>query len=611
MFDWIGDSIEAFWRSISWDAMSFIINLVKSYVKDIIIPFANLSFMDNEFVKTGFDAFQKIAIPLLSFAVIMQILIHSVKGDLNDKLKKVMIGAILSSLVIAGVQPVVSFLNTKSIELAQTLSTDDDLASLDDSLTVAFIQGANAGIDTDEAKAFVEDIKKPDFDYNATVKEGENKGEYKYTLNLFSTLAIGLIMLFMLTYVAFQILLRGISLAFLLLFAPFASVTLVMEDTGGWRYTQNQIMHNLIMNVFQLYILLFSIKFMSVTDDINAFGKVLIIIVALLFVIQTPQMIAGMFGGQSSSLMSTAQSALMGANAGRALTMGAVGAGLATLGSLGNGIKGVFSGGGKGMLGLAGNSVNAGARFAKSSVTGNTNTIFGRKGNKANEWGSAFHNKVKSGFGGKGGGSTSSTEGTPQGNSNQDETHHGSAQSNQENVASSPINDNVNSYETGSSSGETFYQGANENVASSSINENTNTSETGSSNESSYQGGSENVTSSSINDTVSTHGTRSSTGSEYGANGGVRLSSSSMQKVRKSQGVSQSDASSGSGSSNTQNTRPIRSGQAQAQAQANTHIDKRTHTQANSNQEQTRQRSSRKPSIRKIRPNQNNDESQD
>lgn len=478
MFDWIGDSIESFWRSISWEAMGFVIDILKTFVKEIILPFSKLTFLNNEFVVKSFNAFQVVAIPLLVFAVIMQLVIHSIKADLPDHMKKIIIGTVLAVLVIVGVKPTVEFLNAKVIEIGVTLTTGDDVKSLDDQLTIAVIRGANAGINEEKGKAFVEDVKKPDFDYNAKQTEGENKGDYKYTLNLFSTLAIGLIVVFLLVYVAFQMLMRSITLSFLVLFSPFASITLVMDDSQGWKYTQNQILHTLIMNLFQLHILLFAIKFMAISDDVNAFGKILITIVALLFVIQVPQMMAGMFGGQASSLMSTAQSALMGANAGRALTFGTLGAIGATLGSGANGIKGLFSGGGSGLLGSLGNAVNSGARFAKSGLTGNSSTILGKTGNKANQMGAKANQSVRSAFsarGGSSGGGDTPSGGTPTGGTGGGGS--GSHEETKGNVASSPLNENSYSGTTdsqgGNSNNDTSYgvEGLSESVATSPLNE--------------------------------------------------------------------------------------------------------------------------------------------
>ncbi|QIK57015.1 hypothetical protein G7059_03695 [Erysipelothrix sp. HDW6A] len=390
MFDWVGESLEKMWRSMSWGMMSWILDTVNGFVNEIIVPISKMTFVKSPYIANVISEFSKAAalllVPFTMFAIISAVF----AGELTERLKKIMIGCILSLLIIVGTRPIVLWLSDSATEISTALVGENGYTSLDDSITVSFLKAANTDMSEDKVKSFVADYQLPSFDYN----DVDESGDFKYTLNIFPTMVFGIIMLFLLTYIAIQMLFRSFNLAFMFVMTPFSSLTLVTQDSSGWRFARSQLTSSLMLNACQLWSLVFALEFINSQQTSNAFLKILILIVGLLAVLMIPNMINGIVGGTQQSILQAAQGALMGANAARALTAGAIGSVASTAMGFGNMLKGFGTGQGKGLGGLVGGAASAPLRFASGAIRGDGKTIFGREGSKANQRGANIRSGV-------------------------------------------------------------------------------------------------------------------------------------------------------------------------------------------------------------------------
>ncbi|WZU01428.1 hypothetical protein MGH68_18705 [Erysipelothrix sp. D19-032] len=236
---------------------------------------------------------------------------------MEKKIKNIVLGALISVLLIVGTKPFVLWAFEGVSEAAVMVTTGDEATSLDEEIVRVTLLAANPDMSDELSKEFVTEFQKADFDYNVKVND-----KYKYELNPFPTLVISFIVLFLLIYIALQILFRGLQVAFLLVLSPFARLTNAGDNNQGWKYITTQQSTNLLLTALQIWILLFSMTFITDMKSSNFFLQLLVLIVGLLFVIQAPSVVSGITGGTQGSLLQTAQSALMGANAGRAMMAG-------------------------------------------------------------------------------------------------------------------------------------------------------------------------------------------------------------------------------------------------------------------------------------------------
>ncbi|MDE8220894.1 hypothetical protein PT161_05460 [Erysipelothrix rhusiopathiae] len=382
MLDWVGQAMDELWRTIMWGIMEFSLGLQSSFVKDVIIPASKLTFLKSDIVSSGYDMFSLVAVNLLVVVVLFLLVMATIKGELEKKVKHIIIGALCSVLLIGGTKPFILWAFEGVSEASIHVTSNEQISSLDDEVVRITIAAANPKMSEEKTKAFVSEFNQPDFDYNQ--KEGK---DYKFTLNPFPTMIISFIVLFLLIYIALQILFRGLSIGGLLTISPFATITLVTDNNQGWRFVVGQFANGLFMTAMQMWILIFSMVFIAEMKSSNFFLQLLVLIVGFLFVIQFPTIVSGITGGSQGSLLQSAQSALMGANAGRALMAGVVGSAMATASGLGNMFKGAFTGRGKGTLGNVGNVASAPLRFASGAIKGEGKTILGNEGTKANKMG--------------------------------------------------------------------------------------------------------------------------------------------------------------------------------------------------------------------------------
>ena len=389
MFDWIGENLEKMWRSLSFGMLKWILDVISNFINSIILPISKMTFINNEYVNTVYTAFSKAGSLLLVPVTMFALIAATAKGDINKQLKTTLIGVMTAILIITGAKPFTIYLSDLSVKTSTSLVNDGDVTKLDDSLLEVYLSASNTHMDSEKIANFVEDFKKPDFNYNA--KTGK---EFTYTLNILPSMIIGFILLFLLIYVALQMLFRTISIAFVLILMPFASLPKVMGINTSFDYAMKQIATNLVMNTLQLFTLVFAMKFIDAQTTYNPFLKVLIVIVAFLFILQAPGIVSGIVGGQQGSLLHSAQSALLGANAGRALIAGGAGT-MAAIGSgIGQGLKGMAKGNGKGMAGFAGAMATAPLRGASGFIRGENKTIRGKEGSKANERGAMARQRL-------------------------------------------------------------------------------------------------------------------------------------------------------------------------------------------------------------------------
>lgn len=387
MFDWVGDSLEVLWRNMMWGIMQFSLNLQSGFITEIILPASKLTFLKSDIVNESYQVFSQIAASMLVVLVLFFLLMAAIRNEMEKKIKNIVLGALISVLLIVGTKPFVLWAFEGVSEAAVMVTTGDEATSLDEEIVRVTLLAANPDMGDELSKEFVTEFQKADFDYNVKVND-----KYKYELNPFPTLVISFIVLFLLIYIALQILFRGLQVAFLLVLSPFAATTVVGDNNQGWKYITSQQSSNLLLTALQIWILLFSMTFITEMKSSNFFLQLLVLIVGLLFVIQAPSIVSGITGGTQGSLLQTAQSALMGANAGRAMMAGSAAALLATAGGIGNMVKGGFTGRGQGMAGLVGNAVSSPVRFASGALRGDGKTMFGNEGTIANKQGSKARN---------------------------------------------------------------------------------------------------------------------------------------------------------------------------------------------------------------------------
>ncbi|MDE8038913.1 hypothetical protein PT110_07030, partial [Erysipelothrix rhusiopathiae] len=105
MLDWVGQAMDELWRTIMWGIMEFSLGLQSSFVKDVIIPASKLTFLKSDIVSSGYDMFSLVAVNLLVVVVLFLLVMATIKGELEKKVKHIIIGALCSVLLIGGTKP--------------------------------------------------------------------------------------------------------------------------------------------------------------------------------------------------------------------------------------------------------------------------------------------------------------------------------------------------------------------------------------------------------------------------------------------------------------------------------------------------------------------------
>lgn len=300
---------------------------------DIINKIWKYKFFDNEYVDKIFSASIIVACAWLIIKVLLELILnHIVKSDTRESPLSIYRGIVLAIFMMFLITPLFQFGHKASTELTKSVIQISGISSE---------EGTESGISKMLVQSMSNDdeMKKDDkkhlinnwrsVDINDTDRSGLKK-YYKYSVNFFVLSLLSILVVFLLFFVAIQMSKRVLEIALYRILAPFCCISLISNHSKSF-----SVWVKCTMGAF----LVTSVQFVSIGLMINMIGNaiskngnlvgIFLIIGALLFIINTPQIVNSLLG-QQSGLMSAfgdIQSMLAigtGLKAGMSLTSGAL-----------------------------------------------------------------------------------------------------------------------------------------------------------------------------------------------------------------------------------------------------------------------------------------------
>ena len=282
---------------------------------DIINKIWKYKFFDNEYVDKIFSASIIVACAWLVIKVLLELILnHIVRSDNRESPLSVYRGIVLAIFMMFLITPLFQFGHQASTELTiskmlvQSMSNDDEMKK-------------------DDKKYLINNLRSVDI--NDTTRKGLTK-YYKYSVNFFVLSLLSILVVFLLFFVAIQMSKRVLEIALYRILAPFCCISLLSSHSKSF-----SVWLKCTMGAF----LVTSVQFVSIGLMINMIGDainengnlvgIFLIIGALLFIINTPQIVNSLLGQQSGimSAFGDIQSMLAigtGLKAGASLTAGAL-----------------------------------------------------------------------------------------------------------------------------------------------------------------------------------------------------------------------------------------------------------------------------------------------
>ncbi len=274
---------------------------------DIIDKIWRFEFFNNEYVNKIFSGAIIIACSWLMLKVIIELIMkYIVKNDGRDSPLSIYRGIVLAIVIMFLITPLFNFGHNISTALTEdiiSVSGLDEGSGAESKISKAIVRAMVYENETKEEHIdeVVDNWK--DIDINAT--EGGVAGfgdSYKYSLNFFMLIILGIVTIFLLFFVAIQMAKRVMELALFKIIGPFCCTSLTNNGRAFETWTKSS------MGLF----LVTAVQFVSIGLMLAMFGSafkgngnmtgVFLVIGALLFIIGTPTIINSLLGQQTGMM---------------------------------------------------------------------------------------------------------------------------------------------------------------------------------------------------------------------------------------------------------------------------------------------------------------------
>ena len=281
-----------------------------------------------------------IACAWLIIKILLELILnHIIKSDNRESPLSIYRGIVLTIAMMFLITPLFQFGYNASTELTNSVIKISGILSEDGTESGISKMLVQSMANNDE---MMEDDKNnlinhwSEIDINATINLGFDK-YYRYSVNFFVLSLLSILVVFLLFFVAIQMARRVLEIALYRVLAPFCSISLLSNHSKSF-----SVWLKCTMGAF----LVTSVQFVSIGLMINMVGTainesgslvgIFLIIGALLFIINTPQIVNSLLGQQSGimSAFGDIQSMIAigtGLKAGLSITKGALTSGVSVI----------------------------------------------------------------------------------------------------------------------------------------------------------------------------------------------------------------------------------------------------------------------------------------
>ena len=315
---------------------------------------SNFSFF--QYVDKVFQASIIVASSWLILKVVLELVMnHIVKNDGKGNPLTIYRGVVLAVVIMFLIPSLFTFghnISTKMTEAVISINAVENTSSTESKISNAKVSSMVHKNETkDEDATYISEHWKT-VDINETERDDSGTEVYKYSLNLFMLIVLSIVVLFLFFFIAIQMSKRVIEIALYKILGPFCCTSLT-SGSKAFQTWAKCTMGAFLVTVAQFVSigLLFNL-FGTAFEQSNILVGLFLIIGALLFIINTPQIVTSLLDQQAGAMSGFGD--------------------MQSLMAIGNGIKSGFS--------VAGGATQAGLS-AVSKVSGGATKIGGNVAN--------------------------------------------------------------------------------------------------------------------------------------------------------------------------------------------------------------------------------------
>ena len=338
MFDGIFEAISDTIRSILFGPLHAVLGWIINIVDIILTEISGFSFINLPFVSACYETCLTMALVILPLKLVYEWVWLVISNDVEKWSLKIF-AVFQIVVVLLATPPVLTMVGNGVSQINQAILAGDVVdgessASGKDAgegfaLTMLV---ATTGMDSEEAKVFMEDFTSENFDIN--IRDEDNN--YIYDFDFIMPMFVGLAMWIIIFFIGLQMASRQVSLAFFKIITPLCALSLTnKENPTAFTVWKNNIIGPFLMNTVQIFLFLFMFKLIDeLGTNTSGIAKLLFTIALLLVIISIPNKVAAMIGGYNAGIMeglSSMQSILMMASSGLS-TSKAIGSGAKAVG---------------------------------------------------------------------------------------------------------------------------------------------------------------------------------------------------------------------------------------------------------------------------------------
>ena len=310
MFDGIIDGIQNFVRSLMYGPLSVTLNWLESIVDIILNEIAGYDFINLDFITNCYKISLAAALVLLPLKLIYEWLWLVIGNDV-EKWSQKLFAIIQIAIVLVATPPVLTKVTETIQQLNTAIMSGEVINGHNTSTTITAGKGfsatvltATTSLNMTEAENFVNEYNTPEFDINAR-DEDDN---YIYNFDFIMPMIVCLIMVVLMFFVGMQMAFRIVSVGFIKILMPIASLSLTNKDNpNAFIVARNALASNIILNTVQIFLLVFMFAIISQLDSATPLAKLLFTIALVLAIMALPNVVSAMIGGYGGGIMDSLQ----------------------------------------------------------------------------------------------------------------------------------------------------------------------------------------------------------------------------------------------------------------------------------------------------------------
>lgn len=293
-------------RNVFWQISKGVLHLLDGFF-DIIDKIWRFKFFDNPYVEKVFQASIIVACSWLVLKVVLELVMnHIVKNDGKGNPLIIYRGVVLAIVTMFLIPSLFTFghnISTKMTEAVISINTvENNSSNKETQISNAIVSSMVHQNETKKEDALYIAEHWKTVDINDTERNDDGTEVYKYSLNLFMLVVLSIVVLFLFFFIAIQMSKRVIEIALYKILGPFCCTSL----TSGSRTFQTWVkctMGAFLVTVTQFVSigLLFNL-FGTAFEQSNILVGLFLIIGALLFIINTPQIVTSLLDQQAGAM---------------------------------------------------------------------------------------------------------------------------------------------------------------------------------------------------------------------------------------------------------------------------------------------------------------------